>query len=223
MKLNQYIDHTYLKPFATEADIIQRCDEAKKYSFASVCVNPCNVPLVEAQLRNSGVKVCSVIGFPFGTHATAIKVAEAAEAIANGAQEIDMVINVGKLIEGNQAYLEQEVAALVKVCHDAGSLLKVIIETCYLSEAQIAVMCEIVEATGADFIKTSTGYGTRGASVEDIVLFNRYLKLPAKIKASGGIRTTTDAIKYIELGCSRLGTSNGVDIVEGTQLGKEAY
>lgn len=223
MKLNQYIDHTYLKPFATEVDIIQRCDEAKKYSFASVCVNPCNVQLVAAQLRDSDVKVCSVIGFPFGTHTTAIKVAEAAEAIANGAQEIDMVINIGKLIEGNQAYLKQEIAALVKVCHDAGSLLKVIIETCYLSEAQIAVMCEIVESTGADFIKTSTGYGSRGASEEDIALFNRYLKLPAKIKASGGIRTTADAIRYIELGCSRLGTSNGVDIVEGTQQGKEAY
>lgn len=223
MNFNKYIDHTYLKPFATRNDVIQRCDEAKKYQFASVCVNPCNIPLVAERLCGTGVKVCSVIGFPFGTHTTAIKIAEATEAIADGADEIDMVINIGKLIEGDEVYVENEVAALVKVCHDAGRLLKVIIETCYLSEPQIAAMCRIVEVTGADFIKTSTGYGSRGAICEDIVIFNKYLKKPAKMKASGGIRTTADALQYIELGCTRLGTSNGVDIVEGTQKSKDAY
>lgn len=220
--LNKYIDHTYLKPFGTSADILRICDEAKTHHFASVCVNPCNVKLVAGALAGSDVKVCSVIGFPFGTHTTAIKVAEAEGAIADGANEIDMVINVGKLIEGDEAYVEQEVAALVQVCHSKGVLLKVIIETCYLNEAQIAAMCRIVEATGADFIKTSTGYGSRGASVEDIELFKKYLKKPAKMKASGGVRTTADAEKYVAMGCERLGTSNGVAIVEGSGA-TEAY
>jgi len=222
MKLNQYIDHTYLKPFATAADIIQRCDEAKKYHFASVCVNPCNVPLVAKELAGSGVKVCSVVGFPFGTHTTAIKTAEAREAIENGADEIDMVINIGKLLEGDEDYVQKEVAALCGLCHDKGRLLKVIVETCYLNEEQIAAMCRIVEETGADFIKTSTGYGTRGASPDDIKLFRKYLKKPAKMKASGGIRTAADAEAYVALGCSRLGTSNGREIVEGAE-GGEGY
>ncbi len=223
MKLNKYIDHTYLKPYATEQDIIAKCQEARKYDFASVCVNPCNVALVARELANTDVKVCSVIGFPFGTHTTSIKVAEAIEAIANGADEIDMVINVGRLLQGDEAYVKAEVAALVGVCHSRGKILKVIIETCYLPEEKIAAMCKIVEETGADFIKTSTGYGSRGACFEDIELFNKYLKVPAKMKASGGIRTTEDAEKYIALGCARLGTSNGIDIVEGTRNSQEAY
>lgn len=222
MGLNQYIDHTYLKPFATAADLIARCDEAKQYQFASVCVNPCNVPIVAKALSGSPVKVCSVIGFPFGTHTTSVKVAEAAEAINNGAQEIDMVINVGKLLEGDEDFVQAEVQALVNVCHKGGAILKVIIETCYLNEERIAAMCRIVEVTGADFIKTSTGYGTRGATPEDIQLFNKYLKIPASIKASGGIRTTADAKTYIALGCKRLGTSNGREIMEGVD-GTEAY
>jgi len=222
MELNQYIDHTCLKPFATAADIRRRCDEARKYHFASVCVNPCNVPLAAKELSGSVVKVCSVVGFPFGAHTTAIKAAEAKEAIENGADEIDMVINIGKLLEGDEDYVQKEVSALCRLCHDRGRLLKVIIETCYLNEGQIAAMCRIVEETGADFIKTSTGYGTRGASFEDIELFRKYLKKPAKIKASGGIRTAADAEAYIALGCSRLGTSNGREIVEGAE-GGEGY
>lgn len=223
MDLNKYVDHTYLKPFATEKDIIVKCDEAKKYHFASVCVNPCNVKLVAAQLNGSDVKVCSVIGFPFGTHTTHTKLYEATEALENGADEIDMVINVGKLLEGNIDYVSAEVGALVKICHDTGKLLKVIIETCYLNEEQIATMCHIVENEGADFIKTSTGYGSRGANIQDIITFNKYLKIPAKMKASGGIRTTADAMEYIKLGCARLGTSNGIDIVEGNSGKGEDY
>ena len=160
MELNKYIDHTYLKPFAMESDIIRICDEAKKYHFASVCVNPCNVPLVAKELAGSDVAVCSVVGFPFGTHTTKTKLFKA--------------------------------------------------------------MCRIVESTHADFIKTSTGYGSRGANFEDIELFKKYLKIPAKMKASGGIRTTEDAKRYVESGCSRLGTSNGVSIMEGTKA-QEAY
>ena len=173
-------------------------------------------------LAGSGVKTCSVIGFPFGTHTTAIKVAEAEGALADGADEIDMVINVGRLLDGDEAYVQAEVAALVEACHSRGALLKVIIETCYLNEEQIAAMCRIVEDTGADFIKTSTGYGSRGAEPHDIELFKKYLKKPAKMKASGGIRTTKDAQMYVDMGCARLGTSNGVQIMEGAQ-GGEAY
>ena len=186
-------------------------------------MNPCNVELVRDCLKGSDVKVCSVIGFPFGTHTTNIKVAEAKEAIENGADEIDMVINVAKLLEGDISYIKSEVAKLVNVCHTSGKILKVIIETCYLNEIQIAEMCRIVEETGADFIKTSTGYGTRGAIPDDIIVFNRYLKKPAKMKASGGIRTTADAKRYIELGCERLGTSNGIDIIEGTESLGDLY
>lgn len=218
MSLNQYIDHTYLKPFATEADIVQKCSEAKKYHFASVCVNPCNVPVAARELKGSDVHTCSVVGFPFGTHTTQVKVFEATQAIENGADEIDMVINVGKLVEGNEEFVKREVAALVEVCHSRGRILKVIIETCYLTEEQIGVMCRIVAETGADFIKTSTGYGSRGASYEDIALFKKYLKdAPVKMKASGGIRTAEEAKKYVEMGCARLGTSNGVGIMEGLE------
>lgn len=214
MELNQYIDHTYLKPFATQAEIVTKCQEARKYGFASVCVNPCNVALVARELNGSGVRVCSVVGFPFGTHTTRMKAEETQEAIALGADEIDMVINVGRLVEGDEAYVEDEVRELVRICHAHGKCLKVIVETCYLNEAQIAAACRIVESAGADYIKTSTGYGTRGAAPQDIELFKKYLRVPAKMKASGGIRTLEDAQMYIGLGCSRLGTSNGVGIME---------
>lgn len=214
MELNQYIDHTYLKPFATQAEIVTKCQEARKYGFASVCVNPCNVALVARELNGSGVRVCSVVGFPFGTHTTRMKAEETQEAIALGADEIDMVINGGRLVEGDEAYVEDEVRELVRICHAHGKCLKVIVETCYLNEAQIAAACRIVESAGADYIKTSTGYGTRGAAPQDIELFKKYLRVPAKMKASGGIRTLEDAQMYIGLGCSRLGTSNGVGIME---------
>ena len=215
MELNRYIDHTLLKPFATKEEIVRLCREARQYQFASVCVNPCNAAVAARELEGSGVKVCCVVGFPFGTHTTVVKIAEAAGALADGAQEIDMVINVGRLLEGDEGYVQAEVQALADVCHAKGALLKVIVETCYLNEAQIAAMCRIVEETGADFIKTSTGYGSRGASPEDIALFKKYLKKPAGMKASGGIRTAQEARAYVEMGCRRLGTSNGVAILQG--------
>ncbi len=213
MDLNKYIDHTLLKPTAKESDIVKICSEAKQFNFASVCVNPCNVKLITKELKGSDVKVCSVITFPFGTSSTEIKVAEAKEAIADGADEIDMVINVGKLLENDLEYTEKEISAITKACHDGGAILKVIVETCYLEEENIKAICEIIEKAGADFIKTSTGYGTRGASLDDIKLFKKYLKGNTKIKASGGIRSKEDALKYIELGCSRIGTSSGIKIV----------
>ena len=215
MKINRFIDHTLLKPFATHDQLKALCDEAKQYEFASVCVNPCHAAFVAKELAGSNVKTCCVVGFPFGTHLPEIKLAEAKAALRDGAQELDMVISVGRLLEGDEAYVEHEVQLLADACREAGALLKVIIETCYLEEKHIAAMCRIVEKTGADFIKTSTGYGTRGASPEDIELFCKYLKKPAKMKASGGIRTAEDAKRYIEMGCERLGTSNGVAIMQG--------
>jgi len=215
MELNKYIDHTLLKPTASEKDIIKICNEAKEYHFASVCVNPCNVLLVSNELKGSDVKVCSVISFPFGTSSTEVKVEEAKKAIEDGAEEIDMVINVGKLLEGDLEYTQNEVSAVTKVCHEKNVLLKVIVETCYLEEKNIADICAIIEKAGADFIKTSTGYGSRGASVEDIKLFKKYLKKDTKIKASGGVRTREDSETYIGLGCSRIGASSGIAIVTG--------
>ncbi|UTC83627.1 deoxyribose-phosphate aldolase [Treponema denticola] len=215
MELNKYIDHTLLKPTASEKDIIKICNEAKEYHFASVCVNPCNVSLVRKELKGSDVKVCSVISFPFGTSSTEVKVEEAKKAIEAGAEEIDMVINVGKLLEGDLEYTQNEVSAITKACHEKNVLLKVIVETCYLEEKNIADICAIIEKAGADFIKTSTGYGSRGASVEDIKLFKKYLKKDTKIKASGGVRTREDAETYIGLGCSRIGASSGIAIVTG--------
>lgn len=215
MEVNKYIDHTLLKPFAEEKDIIKICDEAKQYKFASVCVNPCNVKLVASQLNGSEVKVCSVIAFPFGTSTTEIKVAEAKKAIEDGAEEIDMVINVGKLLQGDLEFTQNEVSQITNACHEKNVILKVIVETCYLEEKHIADICTIIEKSGADFIKTSTGYGTRGASIEDIKLFKKYLKKETKIKASGGVRTRKDTDKYIELGCSRIGASSGIAIVNG--------
>lgn len=217
MELNKYIDHTLLKPTASEKDIIKICDEAKEYHFASVCVNPCNVLLVSKELRGSDVKVCSVISFPFGTSSTEVKVEEAKKAIEAGAEEIDMVINVGKLLEGGLKYTQNEISAVTKTCHEKDVLLKVIVETCYLEEKNIADICAVIEKAGADFIKTSTGYGSRGASVEDIKLFKKYLKKDTKIKASGGIRSREDALKYIEAGCARIGTSSGIKIIEAAK------
>ena len=216
MELNKYIDHTLLKPAASKQDIVKLCSEAKKYRFASVCVNPCNVKTAKKELNGTDVKVCSVIAFPFGTSPTEIKVKEAEQAIADGAEEIDMVINVGKLVEGDIQFTENEVTNIAETCHKKGAVLKVIVETCYLEEKNIADVCAIIEKAGADFIKTSTGYGTRGASPEDIKLFKKYLKKNTRIKASGGIRTRADADMYINLGCSRIGTSGGVTIVSGT-------
>ena len=213
MELNKYIDHTLLKPNAVEAEIIVLCKEAKEHHFASVCVNPCNVALVKKELEGTNVMTCSVIGFPFGTQTTAVKCVETEQALKDGADEIDMVINIGKLLEGNINYVEKEIAALASICHAKKAHLKVIVETCYLAEKDIANVCAAVEQAGADFIKTSTGYGSRGASLEDITLFKKYLTKDTKIKASGGIRSREDALKYIEAGCSRIGTSSGIKMI----------
>ncbi len=215
MNIASYIDHTLLKPQAVKADIEKLCNEAKEYGFASVCVNPCFVDTAKKCLADSKVKVCSVIAFPFGTHTTDIKVAEAKKVLDLGADEIDMVINVGRLLDGDVDFVTKEISAIAEVCHANNAHLKVIVETCYLDEAHIEMACKAVEDGNADFIKTSTGYGSRGASLEDIALFKKYLKKDTEIKAAGGIRTRADADAYVEAGCSRIGASSGIAIVNG--------
>ena len=213
MELNKYIDHTLLKPEASEEQVLKLCDEALEYDFYSVCVNSCHVPLAVEKLSGSDVKVAAVAGFPLGAMSTASKVFEAREAVEAGASEIDMVINVGALKEGRYEYVLHEIAALVDVC----PCLKVIIETCLLTDDEIVKACELAVATGADFVKTSTGFSTGGATPEAVSLMRQTVGNKAKIKASGGIRTLADAKKFIELGADRLGCSAGVQIMKESE------
>ena len=213
MKLNQYIDHTILKANATESDVAQLCEEARQHEFFSVCINSAWVPVARKLLEGSAVKVCSVIGFPLGAMSTAAKVFEAKQAVADGADEIDMVINVGWLKDGKDDAVREEIRAIKTAV--GARVLKVIIETCYLSDAEKVRACELSVAAGADFVKTSTGFGTGGATVEDVQLMLDTVKGRALVKASGGVRDAEAAKKYIEMGVMRLGTSNGIKIVAG--------
>jgi deoxyribose-phosphate aldolase len=213
MKLNQYIDHTILKANATESDVAQLCDEARQHEFFSVCINSAWVPVARKLLEGSSVKVCSVIGFPLGAMSTAAKVFEAKQAVEDGADEIDMVINVGWLKDGKDDAVREEIRAIKTAV--GARVLKVIIETCYLSDAEKVRACELSVAAGADFVKTSTGCGTGGATVEDVRLMLDTVKEKALVKASGGVRDAEAAKKYIEMGVMRLGTSNGIKIVAG--------
>ena len=213
MKLNQYIDHTILKANATESDVVQLCDEARQHEFFSVCINSAWVPTARKLLAGSPVKVCSVIGFPLGAMSTAAKVFEAKQAADDGADEIDMVINVGWLKDGKDDAVREEIRAIKTAI--GARVLKVIIETCYLSDAEKVRACELSVAAGADFVKTSTGFGTGGATVEDVKLMLDTVQGKARVKASGGVRDAEAAKKYIEMGVMRLGTSNGIKIVAG--------
>ncbi len=211
--MNIYIDYTNVKAYATKEDIKKLCDEAKKYHFASVCVNPCYVELASNLLKNSTVSVCTVIGFPLGVSTTMVKAYEAIAAIEAGADEIDMVINIGALKDKDYEYVKNEIEEIRDSID--GHILKVIIETCYLTEEEIIKMTEICNETFVHFIKTSTGFGSRGASLEDIDIINRYKNEVLEVKASGGIETYEKARKYIEKGVTRIGTSHGVEIMEG--------
>lgn len=212
MDLAKKIDHTILKSDATEQDVLKYCDEAKKYGFASVCVNPCNVKFVSDSLQGSSVLTCSVIGFPFGAHKTEVKAFEAENALKDGAHEIDMVINVGALKQKRYDFVTNDIAAVKKVCKN--SVLKVILETCLLTKEEIIVACNCALDAGADFVKTSTGFSTGGATIEDIVLMKKTVGTRAKIKASGGIRTHKDALAMIEAGADRIGAGNGVILLK---------
>ena len=212
MELNEYIDHTALKSAVTEKEIKTLCYEAVKYDFKSVCVNPCDVKLASETLKGSPVKVCTVIGFPLGKNPTSVKVFEAKRAVKDGATELDMVINVAKLKEGEVGYVENEIKAVIKKAK--GNVVKVIIETGLLTDEEIALATRIVCRAGADFVKTCTGF-TGGVATESAVkIMKENLSGKTLIKASGGIRTKEDALKFIELGVQRIGTSSGVKIVE---------
>ncbi|MFD2540707.1 deoxyribose-phosphate aldolase [Lacinutrix gracilariae] len=222
MKLNKYIDHTLLKATATNVDIIKTCKEAITHDFFSVCVNSCHVALVKEQLKNSEVKVCSVIGFPLGAMSTKAKVAETKQALQDGADEIDMVLNIGYL-KSNAFELVTEDIALVKK-EMPNHTLKVILETCYLDAEEIKKASALAIQAGADFIKTSTGFGTGGATMEDVKLMQSVIANgKTKIKASGGIRDTKTALAYINLGVDRIGTSNGIAIVTGIHTEEDNY
>jgi deoxyribose-phosphate aldolase len=210
MNLAPYIDHTLLRPDATPAQIEQLCAEAAEHSFAAVCVPPCYVRLATEKLQNSKVAVCTVIGFPLGYQLAKVKFFEAHQALTEGATELDMVINIGALKARRTEEVEEEIGQLAELCHLRGALLKVIIETALLSEEEIELACQLCEEAGADFVKTSTGFASRGASVADIMLMRRTLPGQIRIKAAGGIRTRTAALALIAAGADRIGSSNSL-------------
>jgi len=216
MQLNQYIDHTILKATASPKDIVQLCTEAIQFKFYAVCVNGCYIKLAKTELKNSKVKIAAVIGFPLGAMSTEAKIAEAVQCVADGADEIDMVINIGLLKAGQADLVEDEIAAIKKAI--GKQVLKVIIETCYLTNEEKKMACRAALNAGADFVKTSTGFGTGGATIEDVKLMKAEVGDKLKIKASGGIRDLKTALEYIELGVSRLGTSSGIELVTSKQL-----
>ena len=212
MGLNKYIDHTILKATASNSDVQKLCEEAIEHEFYSVCVNGCYVADAKQLLQGTDVKVAAVVGFPLGAMTTAAKVFEAKEAVENGASEIDMVINVAKLKDGEFEYVENEIRQIKEVIGD--NVLKVIIETCYLTDEEKVKACELSLVAKADFVKTSTGFGTGGATYEDVKLMKSVVGDNAKVKASGGVRDKETAQKYVDLGAERLGTSSGIDIVK---------
>ena len=212
MGLNKYIDHTILKATASSADVQKLCAEAIEHEFYSVCVNGCYVADAKHLLQGTDVKVAAVVGFPLGAMTTAAKVFEAKEAVENGASEIDMVINVAKLKDGEFDYVENEIRQIKEAIGD--NVLKVIIETCYLTDEEKVKACELSLVAKADFVKTSTGFGTGGATYEDVKLMKSVVGDNAKVKASGGVRDKETAQKYVDLGAERLGTSSGIEIVK---------
>ena len=214
--LEKYIDHTNLKAFATKADIEKLCDEAKEYNFASVCVNPYWVPLCAEKLSGTGVKVCTVIGFPLGATSTKSKAFETKTAVEQGADEVDMVINVGLAKDGEWEKLTQDIKAVVEEAKKTSkeTVVKVILETCYLTDEQIVKACECCKNANADFVKTSTGFGAEGATIHNVELMKKTVKDALKVKAAGGIRDKETALAMIEAGASRLGTSSGKTILD---------
>jgi deoxyribose-phosphate aldolase len=212
-ELAAMIDHTLLKPEATPSEVEQICKEAIEFSFASVCINPSYAKLAKEKLQGSNVKVCTVVGFPLGATTRKSKVHEAGEAIANGAQEIDMVINIGRLKAREYDYVESEIKEIADLAHSTRAILKVIIETCLLTDEEKEKACLLARSAGADFVKTSTGFGKSGATVADVALMRRVVGSKMGVKASGGVRSYDDAIRMVECGATRIGTSSGVKII----------
>lgn len=219
-ELAKMIDHTILKPFATQEDITKLCNEAREYGFASVCINPFFVPLAANLLNDSDVLVCTVIGFPLGSTSTTVKAFEAQEAVKNGALEVDMVINIGALKERREDVVFQDVLAVVEAAKGANpeAVTKVIIETCYLSDEEKVLACQLAKKAGAHFVKTSTGFGSGGATTQDISLMRQTVGPAMGVKASGGIKNLQQVLNMIEAGATRIGASAGVDIVKELAL-----
>lgn len=212
MKLSKYIDHTLLKPESTKADVERVVNEAIQYDFATVMVNPCWIPMVSKMLEGTDVLPACVIGFPLGANTTAVKVFEAKDAISNGAKEVDMVINIGALKGNDDAFVTNEIKAVKEACGDI--LLKVIIETCLLTDDEKVRACKCVVDAGADYVKTSTGFSTGGATVSDVALMKKAVNGSAvKVKASGGVRTPEDFKAMLDAGAERIGTSSGAKLI----------
>ena len=211
----KHIDHTLLKAVATWEDIKTLCDEAIEYNTASVCVPACYISRIH-EAYGDKINICTVVGFPLGYSVTEAKVLETRKAIEDGANEIDMVINISDVKTGDFEKVTKEIAALKEACGD--KILKVIIETCYLTEEEKIAMCKSVTEAGADYIKTSTGFGTAGATIEDIRLFKKYIGPNVKMKAAGGVKTVADLEMFINEGCDRIGTSSAVNMLKGEEV-----
>ena len=212
MNYNKMIDHTVLKADTPLETIKRICDEAMEYGFASVCINPCHVAYCADYLKDSDVNVCTVIGFPLGANTSAVKAFETKDAIANGADEIDMVMNIGALKDKNYDLVRDDVIAVVEAAN--GTLVKVILETCLLTEDEIKKACELCVEAKADYVKTSTGFSTRGATIEDVRIMKEAVHGKAKVKAAGGVRTPEDMVKIVAAGADRIGTSAGCSLVK---------
>ena len=213
MNINKLIDHTALKPNTNKESILKLIAEAKTYDFASVCVNPCWVALAHQELKNTDVKVCTVIGFPLGANTTEVNVFETKDAIEKGAQEIDMVINIAMLKDKEYDYVENEIHQIVEAAKDK-AIVKVIIETCLLTDEEKIKACELSQKAGADFVKTSTGFSTGGATVHDIALMRKTVGAEMGVKASGGVHTHEEALAMVEAGATRIGASAGVKLLK---------
>lgn len=216
-ELAAMIDHTILAPNASEADVRRLCAEALEYGFASVCANPVWASVLAEELDGAAAVPCVVIGFPFGASATEVKAYEAKTAVAAGAKEVDMVINIASAIAGDREALVADIKAVADACHAGGAKLKVIIETSYLNDDQKVLACEASVEAGADFVKTSTGYSSAGAAVEDIALMRKTVGPNIGVKASGGVRTREQALAMIEAGASRIGASKGIEILGASE------
>ena len=212
MNYNKMIDHTVLKADTPLETVKRICDEAMEYGFASVCINPCHVAYCADYLKDSDVNVCTVIGFPLGANTSAVKAFETKDAIANGADEIDMVMNIGALKDKNYDLVRDDVKAVVEAAN--GTLVKVILETCLLTEDEIKKACELCVEAKADYVKTSTGFSTRGATIEDVRIMKEAVHGKAKVTAAGGVRTPEDMVKIVAAGADRIGTSAGCSLVK---------
>ncbi|GAP20027.1 deoxyribose-phosphate aldolase [Leptolinea tardivitalis] len=221
-QLAKYIDHTLLKQEASVPQIAKLCEEAIKYNFAAICVNATNIAQCAKLLKGTDVKLSSTVGFPLGATLPSVKAYETEQAIAAGASEIDMVMNVGAMKSGNLALVKEDIAAVVKAAHAHKVIVKVIIETCLLTDDEKVKACQICKEVGADFVKTSTGFNSAGATVADVALMRKTVGPDMGVKAAGGVRTREDVLAMIEAGATRIGTSGGVKIMEGAEI-KSGY